>query len=271
MVEPTPEVAGEDPESPTHDHPEHDREPADGKTDTGPVDRAGEHIAPQGVGAEEMLARWALPGLGADVSGIVERKNRSEHRQQGHEDDPADRDPETDAESPLDEFLGRRSRDMRRSLVKGRRRTETAGVEIEVGDALDPTVAFDRISAVEANTWKGRDGVGFVASGMGPFYRSMIRRLSERGGLRLRFARRGGRDLAYIFGGLFAGTYRGLQFGYHADCRDLALGNFCQLHQIEALCGEGVRSYDLGTTGDHYKTRWSDRQITSTAMIVVRE
>jgi hypothetical protein len=176
-----------------------------------------------------------------------------------------------DLDRGLDAYLGRRSRHLRRSLSRSRRHAEIAGVEIEAADDLDLDRAFERIAGIERQTWKGREGVGFLASGMGPFYRQMIGRLQERGALRLAFARRDGCDLAYIFGGLFAGTYRGLQFGYHADCAELALGNLCQLHQIEALCAEKVAAYDLGTTGDHYKQRWADRTITSTAIIAIRE
>lgn len=171
----------------------------------------------------------------------------------------------------FDAYLGRRGRSLRRSIARARRRVALEGIEFETADGADPEDAYARICAVEETTWKGREGVGFVASGMGPFYRQMIGRLSARGGLRLRFARRGGRDLAYIVGGVFAGTYRGLQFGFHADCRELGLGNLSQAVQIEALCAEGVRRYDLGTTGSHYKRRWADREITSTAVIVVRE
>lgn len=176
-----------------------------------------------------------------------------------------------DLSGGTDAYLSRRSRQLRRSLVRARRRAADAGVALEVADGLDPEVAFARICAIEAETWKGREGVGFVASGMGPFYQLMIQRLARRDALRLSFARHDDRDLAYIFGGLFAGAYRGLQFGYHADSAELGLGNACQMHQIESLCAEGVHAYDLGTTGDHYKRRWADREITSTALIVVRE
>lgn len=175
-----------------------------------------------------------------------------------------------DLSGGLDAYLAGRSRQHRRSLTRARRRAAEAGVAVDVADGLDPDAAFERIAAVEARTWKGREGVGFIASGMGPFYRQMIRRLSARGALRLGFARRDDRDLAYIFGGLFAGAYRGLQFGYDAGHAELGLGNLCQIHQIEALCAEGVATYDLGTTGDHYKRRWADRPVTSTALIAVR-
>ena len=174
-----------------------------------------------------------------------------------------------DLEGGLDGYLGRRSRQHRRSLSRARRRAESAGLSIEIADAADPESSFARMLDIERRSWKGRDQVGFAASGMGEFYRQMIHRLSRRRALRLRFVRRDDSDLAFIFGGLFGGTYRGLQFGYDADHRELGLGNLCQIDQIEALCAEGIARYDLGTTGDHYKRRWSDRTVDSTTLVLV--
>lgn len=175
-----------------------------------------------------------------------------------------------DLEAGLDAYLGRLSRQHRRSLARSRRRAARAGIETEIADRADPDAAFARMQAVERRSWKGRKRVGFEASGMGEFYRLMIRRLARRQALRLRFLRAGDDDVAFIFGGLFAGTYRGLQFGYDAAHRELGLGNLCQIEQIAALCDEGVSLYDLGTTGDHYKRRWSDRTVNSTTLVVVK-
>ena len=102
---------------------------------------------------------------------------------------------------------------------------------------------------------------------MGSFYREMNRRLVDRGARRLLFATLDGADVAYIFGGLFGDTYRGLQFSFDHRYADLSLGNLCQLEQIRRLCNEGVPNYDLGTEV-RYKKRWGDRVFTTSSLFV---
>jgi CelD/BcsL family acetyltransferase involved in cellulose biosynthesis len=157
-----------------------------------------------------------------------------------------------------DDFLARRSPAFRRSLRKAARRAAREGVEIVpmTVDAANAGEAFERLLAVDTASWKGRLGVG-IADGMVGFYRHMLPRLAACGAARLMFARRDGRDLAYIFGGVLGNTYRGLQFGFVAGQEELSLGNVCQLHQIEALCREGVAFYDLGSEVE-YKRRWGE-------------
>ncbi len=170
----------------------------------------------------------------------------------------------------FDEFLSRRGRNLRRSIRRAKKRALEIGVTFENADKLDSATAFERICAVERLGWKDREGVGFLAASMSGFYQQMIEQLSQQGSLRLLFARFEERDVGYIFGGVFAKTYRGLQFSYSTEMRELGLGNLAQAEQIESLCREGVSYYDLGTTGEHYKARWADRQVASTALIAVR-
>jgi CelD/BcsL family acetyltransferase involved in cellulose biosynthesis len=89
------------------------------------------------------------------------------------------------------------------------------------------------------------------------FYRLMVPRLHRRGALRLGFAQRDGQDLAYILGGIFGDTYRGLQFSFAADEEPLSLGNLCQYWQLERLCAENIALYDLGSEVE-YKRRWGE-------------
>jgi CelD/BcsL family acetyltransferase involved in cellulose biosynthesis len=154
-------------------------------------------------------------------------------------------------------FLSRRTRNFRRSLTRSLRRAGDEKIEIAAVEVADPDAAYRRILAVERRSWKGIDGVGFAASEMLEFYRHMLPRLHRRGALRLMFARRDGEDLAYIFGGVFGDSYRGLQFSFAADEEHLSLGNLCQYRQIESLCAEGIAFYDLGAEVE-YKRRWSD-------------
>ncbi len=171
----------------------------------------------------------------------------------------------------LDGFLGRRSRNFRRSLARADARARDAGIEFvacHVGADRSGEV-FDRIQAVERRSWKGREGVGIEAGSFGEFYRHMARRLGARGTLRTWFARHDGRDVAFCFGGVVGDSYRGLQMSFDDGYRAYSLGNLCQLRQIEELCAEGVASYDLGT-GLEYKHRWAEQTVESDVLVVMK-
>jgi CelD/BcsL family acetyltransferase involved in cellulose biosynthesis len=171
-------------------------------------------------------------------------------------------------EGGLDGFLARRSANFRVSLKRARRRAAERGLTIEpvwVGEA-EVAEAFERLLAVEAQSWKGRSGVGFAHSEMLGFYRVMLPRLARRGAMRLMFARHEGRDIGYILGGLRGTRYRGLQFSFAEGWEDCSPGNLCQLAQIAALCDEGIASYDLGADVE-YKRRWGEREEPSVTLI----
>ena len=171
----------------------------------------------------------------------------------------------------LDGFLGRRSRNFRRSLTRADASARAAGIEFvacHVGADRSGAV-FDRIQAVEHRSWKGREGVGIEAGSFGEFYRHMTRRLGARGALRTWFARHQDRDVAFCFGGVVGDSYRGLQMSFDDAYRDYSLGNLCQLRQIEELCAQGFASYDLGT-GLEYKHRWAEETVESDVLVVMK-
>jgi CelD/BcsL family acetyltransferase involved in cellulose biosynthesis len=172
----------------------------------------------------------------------------------------------------VDGFLARRSRELRKALRKAERRAAEHGIAVTAVDARtagEATALFDRILAIEAASWKARDGVGLSDASFAEFYRRMALRLAPRGRLRAMVARAGDRDVAYVLGAVFGGEYRGLQFSYADDLAELSLGSLCQLRQIEALCAEGITAYDLGTDMD-YKRRWAETQIDTELVVVVR-
>jgi hypothetical protein len=172
----------------------------------------------------------------------------------------------------VDAFLARRSPNFRRSLRRALRDAEAAGIEFETVHATDAAAAlaaYERIVQVEARSWKGLGGVGIDTGTMHDFYRDMLPRLAAHDRLRVIFARREDRDIGYILGAVFLGTYRGLQFSFDDDHRALALGNLCQYRQILALCDEGVSRYDLGTEME-YKRRWSDTTHDTISLIAIR-
>ncbi len=171
----------------------------------------------------------------------------------------------------VDGYLGRRSRNFRKALRADQRAAAARGVTFE-DVAVTPATAASclaRILAIEGLSWKGRSGAGIDQGAMRAFYQHMIGPLAARGAARLLIARVDDRDAAFIFGGVFAGEYRGLQFSYDVELRGLGLGNLGQLEQIGRLAAEGVDTYDLGTAMD-YKERWAETVVETSLLVVAR-
>jgi hypothetical protein len=174
-------------------------------------------------------------------------------------------------EGGVDGFLSRRSRDLRKSLRKSLRAAQDAGMTFETvraGEA-DAGALYDRIQAIEALSWKSREGVGIHAGPMRAFYGAMLPRLCKLGQQRTIIARLGERDVGYILGAVMVGEYRGLQFSYDADLADFGIGGLLQYHQILELCDEGIARYDLGTEMD-YKRRWAEDIMETEMLVLVR-
>lgn len=173
----------------------------------------------------------------------------------------------------IDGFFARRSPKFRANVRRAERlaRGEGFAAELHTGQgtqsgALDGL--FARVLDVERRSWKGRRGEGIDRGPPRDFYRLIIERLLARGALRLLFVRRGERDVAYVLGGLFGDTYRGLQVSFDEAAAEAAPGNLAQLWMIEALCEEGVGRYDLGTDMP-YKRRWAEVEIETVTIAVV--
>jgi hypothetical protein len=175
-------------------------------------------------------------------------------------------------EGGTDAFLSRRSSKFRANLRRSGRLADDAGVEFDWIDSVDPEKCdqlYERILAVEERSWKGQSGTGILDGGMNTFYRIMLPRLARRDALRVVFARADDRDVAFVFGGLFEGTYRGLQLSYDDELSRLSLGNLVQLEMIERLCEEGVSRYDLGSELE-YKARWAESRLETVTLWVWR-
>ena len=172
----------------------------------------------------------------------------------------------------LDGFLARRSRNFRKALRAAERDCVEAGItfeEVVARDVEAADAAMARIIAIEERSWKGIAGVGVDQGPMHDFYAHMVRLLAPAGRMRLVMARREDADVGFVLGGVFAGTYRGLQFSHDVELRHLSLGNVLQRQQIELLCAEGVLRYDLGSTME-YKQRWADGPFVTRLLVVLR-
>jgi len=162
----------------------------------------------------------------------------------------------------LDGFLARRSGTHRRGLRKQGRRADRAGVTFARHVPRDGEAAgkiYARMLAVEESSWKGIGHCGMTAPPSRGYYACMLRRLAVSGGGRVMFARHGGRDICFIFGGLAGEVYRGQQFSYADGWKAESIGNLLQLEQIRWLCEEGVSRYDMGPLMG-YKDHWTEHR-----------
>jgi CelD/BcsL family acetyltransferase involved in cellulose biosynthesis len=174
-------------------------------------------------------------------------------------------------EGGLEGFYARRSSGFRANARRARRVATREGVKYEVLSRWAGTeqllATWSRIQAIERRSWKGLEGFGIDQEPMRGFYRDMVLRLSARGTLRVVFARLGDRDIAFVFGGIFGGTYRGLQVSFDESHRSLSPGVLVHLEMIENLAGESVGLYDLGTEMD-YKSRWGETGLETVTAVV---
>jgi hypothetical protein len=177
-----------------------------------------------------------------------------------------------DIHDGMDAFLARRGSKTRHNLRRIARKAEEAGITYEYICAVEPQdveALYARILRIEERSWKGQAGTGILAGGMHEFYGLMLPRLARRGALRVVFARRDEQDLAFIFGGLFDDTYRGLQVSFDDRMREWSPGNLMQLAMIERLMEEGLCRYDLGSELE-YKTKWAEQVHVTTTLWVWR-
>ncbi len=202
----------------------------------------------------------------SESSSLWKTLNRALARRYDVERGPTTRRYVARLEDGLDGFLARRPAGLRKNLEKAHRRAERSGLTFEVGDRGE--ASFERILAIERRSWKGQNRVGIDREPMHSFYRDMNRRLLDRGRRRLMFARLEGEDVAYIFGGVFGDTYRGLQFSFDSRFSSLSLGNLCQIEEVGRLVESGVRRYDLGAEV-RYKRNWGE-ELVETACLIAR-
>lgn len=170
----------------------------------------------------------------------------------------------------LQAYLGGRSGNFRRALKRAIVGAEEAEVSFEAMTPKSPSemdTLYARILSVESRSWKGRDEVGIQSGPMREFYRLMTQRLVDGNSLKGFFARKAGRDVAYIFGGVMGESYRGLQCSFDAELTALSLGTLCHYQQISQLCDEGYSRYDLGTDVP-YKKRWADAEFETISLLV---
>ncbi len=174
-------------------------------------------------------------------------------------------------EGGLDGFLARRSRAFRRGLRAAARDVRDAGIRFE---HVRPAAAhldalYARVRAVERRSWKTAAGNGVAEGPMAAFYAAMWPRLAREGALQVWLARDAdGRDVGYLHGAALDGRFRGLQFSFDAELRELGLGNALQLEALRTLCEQGIGAYDLGAVAP-YKQRWAEGRDATVSLLLL--
>lgn len=169
----------------------------------------------------------------------------------------------------VDAWFARRSSRFRQRLRRLERDADGRGLTVHDVSAVPPDELFDRVVAIEARSWKGREGTGLASPDLQVFYRQVFTRLGGRDHLRVLVARLDGRDVGYIAGGVRGDLYRGLQLAHDADHAELGVGHLLQLAQLRLLEAEGVATYDLGMDMA-YKHRWADRVDETISVVISR-
>lgn len=191
-----------------------------------------------------------------------------------------------DLRAGIDPWWERQSSRFRRNMRRAQRQAETVPITYEIadlpeasrtvsggvgheGERYDATDALmDRILAIEAQSWKGRQGQGLLNSEMAEFYRRMTRGHRRRHELRCVFAQADGTDIGYILGASNGLYYRGFQASFHADWSAYSVGMLLQYHEICRATRSGVTHYDLGMDMA-YKARFTPAQLRTMELIVL--
>lgn len=174
----------------------------------------------------------------------------------------------------LDGFLARRSANHRKKLRQALRRAAESGVAFErhaPASAEEARRIFRRMLAVERLSWKGIERCGMDQPWGRIFYGSMLRRLAMSASGRVMFATHAGQDIGYIFGGMAGDIYRGQQFSFDNDWRDMSIGNLLQYEQVAWLSEQGAARYDMGPLLGPlmaYKRHWTEIHLPIEAWLV---
>ncbi len=174
----------------------------------------------------------------------------------------------------VDGYLARRSREHRRNIRQAERRSADRGITFAIDDGRDPAMTISRLHAVEHRSWKGLEGSGIESPEMATLYERLVHDLGSTGALRCVFAQASdddgnARDVGFILGGVLGDTYRGLQISYVEEYRDLGIGNLLQWHEVQRMCTEQLRTYDLGMDIE-YKRRWAEQLFETRTVLAVR-
>lgn len=169
-------------------------------------------------------------------------------------------------EGGFDGWAENRSANCRAKLRKAARKARAQNINFERSrpeTEAESRSVYARMLDVERRSWKGINRCGITESPSTEFYAELLKRLAQEKAAYIIFAKRENQDIGFIFGGSAGRVYRGQQFSYDNNFKDLSIGNLMQLEKVKWLCELGFLRYDMGPiTGPRmgYKASWTENR-----------
>ena len=168
--------------------------------------------------------------------------------------------PIVSLDASWEDWIARRSRNLRQELRAKTRRLEREGSVRyrRTTDAERLGADLDTLIALHDDRWRARGGSrGF--RGREAFHRAFAARALERGWLRLHFLEVDGRAVAALYNLRFGGSESYYQGGRSPELAPYSVGTLLHVHAISEAIRDGVREYRFLRGAEAYKQRFADR------------
>jgi CelD/BcsL family acetyltransferase involved in cellulose biosynthesis len=165
-------------------------------------------------------------------------------------------------EGDFDAYLASRSKNLRRSLGKDRRRLEQRGAarfRFDEPGVDEVEARLREVFELEDRGWKGEAGGSvFSAPGMFEFYARQARRLAAWGDFRVAVLEHEGAPIAFEVGWLGKGVYHSYKVGYDPAYREFGPGHLLRHELIRRYFEHpAIRAVDFQGPETEALTAWS--------------
>ncbi len=177
---------------------------------------------------------------------------------------PAGGNPYVGLESPWEDYYATRSRRLKKANNLAANRLKKAGeilVERLAPGTPSTSETLERINtaiAISASSWKRDTGNSLDQPGPQAFIRRLSQLAADQGWLSLWLLLVGGKPMAMEYQLVFDGQVHALRGDVLDGYDDISPGAYLHRHQLEQLCGRGLRRYLMGPGDNPYKRHWSD-------------
>lgn len=157
---------------------------------------------------------------------------------------------------------GRLSKRRASDLRRARRRAEAEGevdVQLLSPDASEVDELLDEAYAIEARSWKGREGSALaVDSERGAFYRRFCGSAAERGELRIAFLKLGDRRVAMQLAVEWDSRLWLLKIGHDDEVKRCSPGMLLLLEVVRAAAADGLEAVQLLGGIEPWTSMWTE-------------
>jgi predicted N-acyltransferase len=158
-----------------------------------------------------------------------------------------------------DAYFQKLSKRFRKDLRSSEKELKEVG-EIECKEyrsADESTKAFDRIMAIEKESWKWNKGIAINSVVYKDFYRTMVETAAAKNWLRLWILMINEKPIAYDLCVDFNGSVEALKKGYVESYRRLYPGGVLEWKMLEQFSKDGVHSVNFQWGDVAHKSSWS--------------